>query len=331
MRHRPEVDHIEEEGMAYGEQVADLGWHLDRLDQLNLPLDSQYQPINSGEGVDLYILDSGINYDHEEFQGRAKYAGYDPVDNYYPRDPAQLGRDCHGHGTHVASLAGGATYGSAGKVNLFSVRVLDCNNRAPWSIVLDGLDYTAKMINRRKRLAVVSMSLGGNMQQSANNASTAIYKSGVPVIVAAGNSRLDACRFTPAGAVGMITVGGTTKSDNLYAFSNMGRCVDIFSPGSRILGAGYSCRNCTTSLSGTSMATPIVSGIVAMNLQRYPLLNPDEMLKLLINQSAKNVLDMHSSGLTDELVGATPNRLVQTNGENARAHDKNHKPFTLSY
>ena len=67
--------------MASGDQVPALPWHVDRTDQRGLPLDGLYQPIGDGEGVDVYIFDSGVNYRHEEFENRAKYAGK----RYYKR------------------------------------------------------------------------------------------------------------------------------------------------------------------------------------------------------------------------------------------------------
>ena len=106
----PGVDYVEEEGLAVGTQSIPE-WHLDRLDQVPPTLDHAYWPIGDGRGVDVYILDSGIHYEHEEFEFRAKYAGRDPTDDYNianfaedERPERQYGRDCHGHGTHVASL-----------------------------------------------------------------------------------------------------------------------------------------------------------------------------------------------------------------------------------
>ena len=299
--------------MAYGEQVADLPWYLDRLDQPSLPLDYQYQPIGDGEGVDVYIVDSGINYQHYEFQHRAKYAGYDAVDNHYPQRKSQNGSDCHGHGTHVASLAGGVKYGSAKKANLFSVRVLDCNNRAPWSVVLDGLDYAARLIRDRKRPAVVSMSLGGNRQLAANAAVTYLTRLGVPVVVAAGNQGKNACDTSPAGAPTAITVAATCSNDCLYRATNLGSCVDIFAPGCNVEAAGHSCKNCTKVLSGTSMAAPLVAGVVAIHLQRQPFLTPNDILQRLTNSSSKNVICFE--GVSNKLSEDTPNKLLQVPGE----------------
>ena len=159
----PEIDYIEEETMATG---AQLPWHLDHIDQWSRPHDQFYHPIGDGEGVDIYILDTGVDYNHNEFENRAKYAGYDPMDVY--RSDARIGTDCNGHGTHIASIAAGRTYGVAKKANIYSIRVLDCDNSGAWSTVLEGMDYAAQVIEERGRLAVVSMSLGGNKTQTVS-------------------------------------------------------------------------------------------------------------------------------------------------------------------
>ncbi len=301
--------------MAFGSQDPYLPWHLDRIDQNKGPRDYQYNPQKNGEGVDVYVLDTGINYDHEEFERRAKYGGYDAVDDYYDDEPPQKGRDCQGHGTHVSSLVGGKTFGTAKKVNLYSVRVLDCYNFAPWSIVIAGMDYVAKRMIEQKRPMVVVMSLGGPHQPAANEAVKNLNLLGAIVVVAAGNGKKDACITSPAGSEYSITVGATNETDELYwngSGTNYGTCVDIFAPGEFILAANHSCVNCTKVLSGTSMATPMVAGIIAMYLQDQPLLNTTEVKLKLQNQSVTDVIDF--SSFTDEAKASTPNRLVQAHG-----------------
>ncbi len=310
---------MEEEQLAFGTQDPNLPWHLDRIDQPHvLPRDYQYGPQNKGAGVDVYILDTGINYDHLEFQRRAKYGGYDPVDEYYGE--SREGRDCQGHGTHVSSLVGGKTFGTARQVNLFSVRVLDCTNFAPWSVVLDGLDFVAKVKKEKKRPMVVVMSLGGGFQAAANEAIQNLHDMGVVVVVAAGNGRDDACMYSPSSSEYAITVAGSNGTDSLYSITNFGKCIDIFAPGDRILGANYSCINCTMHLSGTSMATPMVAGVAAMYLNEQPLLSPSEVKEKLMSESIKNELDFSQLILdveSDEAslaIELTPNRLLQTKG-----------------
>lgn len=256
-------------------------------------------------------MDTGIFYEHEEFGNRAKFAGLDPMDMFLGEN--KTGRDCDGHGTHVASNAAGIKYGTANKANIYSVRVLGCNRRAPWSVILEGMDYAMRVIPTRGRPAVVSMSLSGSYTQSVNEAVQALYKIGVPVVVAAGNDASDACMLSPASSPNAITVAGSAKGDRLYSKTNYGPCVDVFAPGRNVLGAHYKCSDCLRYKSGTSFAAPLVSGAVAIMLQRQPRLTPDQILDQLISLSTKDSLDFDIIPVTFN--SSTPNRLLFIPGE----------------
>ena len=110
----------------------------------------RYEPEGNGEGVDIYILDTGIEYSHSEFGGRAQYGGYDAIDDL--ERTSMRGRDCHGHGTHCAGIAAGYTSGVAKNANIYSVRVLDCNSFGSYRGIILALDYVAQ--RHRNKLAL---------------------------------------------------------------------------------------------------------------------------------------------------------------------------------
>ena len=236
------------------------------------------------------------------------YTGYDPCDSYFGTN--HKGLDCNGHGTHVASLACGKQYGVAKKANCYSVRVLNCSNSAPWSVIIDGLNSAATNITNKnpRRPAIISMSLGGPYTISVNNVSSNIVNMGIPIIAAAHNFGVDACDYSPASAPGVITVASSAQGDHASFFTNGGSCVNIFAPGSDIIAADYKCSGCTISFSGTSMSTPLVSGVVALYLQEQPYLAPFEIEQKLTEDCLKNVLDY--TYLQDSLRNTTPNCLL---------------------
>lgn len=313
----PAVDYIEEEGFAVGTQEDHVAWHLDRLDQILPTLDHAYNPIGDGAGVDVYILDSGINYEHQEFEYRAKYAGLDPTDDYLTLSPSQRlnGRDCHGHGTHVASLCGGRNFGTAKKATLYSVRVLGCNNAGPWSVVLAGIEHAVTQAEASHRPSILSMSFSGDRYNVVNNAVSYALSRGVHAIMAAGNGGTDSCARSPAGTVGGIAVAGTRQGDGLYSSgpgTNFGTCVSIFAPGQRVLGADRNCNNCSKFLSGTSMSAPLVSGLAAILLGREPMLSPAQLRTRLLDASIKDVVNFE--GMPANFRNITPNRLATIPG-----------------
>lgn len=265
-------------------------WGLDRIDQRNLPLDQSFSSSATGKGVTVYIMDSGILTDHQEFQGRASL-GYDPTGEFL--------QDCLGHGTHVAGIVGGATTGVARDVKLVSVKVLGtydpdlpCENRGAYSQWIDALDWIAA---NALRPAVVNMSLQGGKSAGLNVALDNVYYSGIPVIVAAGNFAKDASLYSPASAEKAFTVGASASTDQRAGFSNFGDAVKLFAPGENILSASINSTSSFTYNSGTSMSSPYTVGVAALFLETNPTASPQQIYDFLMETSTKNKIALSGS------------------------------------
>ena len=268
-------------------------WGLDRIDQRNLPLDGQFTVHGTGAGATAYILDTGIDYGHSEFGGRA-VPGYDVIGD------GRGGSDCAGHGTHVAGTVGGATYGVARQATLVSVRVLDCQGNGTLAGIIAGMDWVAQHAHQP---AVANASLGGAYSPALNEAADALSDSGVLPVVAAGNENQDACNVSPASAPRVLTVGATTQTDGIATFSNYGPCVSLFAPGQDIVSAKLG--GGSVAKSGTSMASPHAAGVALLYKAAHPDADALSVADALMGDATADVL--HGQH-------AQPNRLLYTDG-----------------
>jgi subtilisin family serine protease len=175
--------------------------------------------------------------------------------------------DCNGHGTHVAGTVGGTTYGVAKGVSLVAVRVLNCSGSGTTSGVIAGINWVTS--NHTTGKAVANMSLSGSVSTSLDTAVKNSVVDGVVYAVAAANNNRDACKFSPARVPEAITVGATTSTDARASYSNYGKCLDLFAPGSSITSAWYTSNSATNTISGTSMASPHVAGVAALYLEGH--------------------------------------------------------------
>ncbi|MFD8790467.1 S8 family peptidase [Streptomyces vinaceus] len=273
-----------------GTRAPSSSWGLDRIDQKELPLDNSFSTEGNGAGVTAYILDTGIDYAHDEFGGRATF-GYDAIGD------GRLGADCQGHGTHVAGTVGGKTYGVARKANLVSVRVLGCDGKGTWSGIIAGMDWVAK---NAKQPAVMNASLGGDLSKAVNDAADAVTDAGVLPVVAAGNSSVDACNVSPASAGKVLTVAASNQYDEETSFSNYGRCVTLYAPGEAIVSAKLG--GGSVALDGTSMAAPHVAGVAALYKQAHPTATPEDINEYLDQESTKDLLKNLSPASPDKLL-----------------------------
>jgi subtilisin family serine protease len=259
----------------------DAPWGLDRTDQRAQPLNRKYSYTATGSGVTAYVIDSGIRMTHVEFGGRAT-TGFDAVDG-------GSANDCFGHGTHVAALIGGKTYGVAKRVRLKAVRVVDCVGYATWSTVIAGVDWVVAD-HKSGEPAIANMSLGGARNTALDDAVKAAIADGVRVVAAAGNSSADACNASPAGVAGVVTVAASTQTDAWATFSNGGACVDIAAPGVKILSAWKTSDTATAVLTGTSMSAPLVAGAGARYLETNPLATNQQFTSALKQTATSGIL-----------------------------------------
>lgn len=299
---QPEIDYVEQDGMAHiadyfdGKPAAAVApgkprdgacttqegatWGLSRTSKVELGIDGKYSYELDGSGVYSYIIDTGVYWQHNDFEGRASWGA-----NFVDGDNT----DGNGHGTHCAGTVGGATYGMAKRTRIIGVKVLSAGGSGSWSGVIDGINWVANDGTRRP--ATANLSLGGGYIQSVNDAlDAAVLHGRVVMVAAAGNNNGDTCNFSPASAPEAVAVGASNNQDHKASFSNHGTCMHLFAPGQAITSTWIGNPDADNTISGTSMAAPHVCGMAAKYLTTRPTDPPSMVKTWLISTASGNLL-----------------------------------------
>lgn len=286
--------------------------HLARLSQEEKlgygSFDFIYNSSMTGKHVNAYVIDSGVFIQHPEFEGRARH-GID-LTGEGPGDE-------NGHGTHVAGLIGSKTYGVAKSANIIEVKALDKTGSGSLSTIIAAIEFAVNDRKKEEVPGVANLSLGSIRNKILNKAVQAAFETGLVIVAAAGNSNVNACMSSPASAKSAITVGAIDdRSDTLASFSNWGKCVDIFASGTYVASLNIKDEKKAQLLSGTSMASPIVTGLVSTLLSLG--MSPFDIKDEILNMAIKNRIPKSSLLLRRK----TPNRIayngLEGNGDNDR-------------
>ncbi|TPX66617.1 hypothetical protein SpCBS45565_g04385 [Spizellomyces sp. 'palustris'] len=305
--------------------VDPINWGLDRITQIFVDGKAITTPLNrtyifpwtsTPNDVDVYVLGSGIQISHSEFVGRNM-----SFDINFTGDG--IDADCFGHDTHVASTIVGATTGvarDATGIRVHAVKVLDCAGAGYMSVVMQGIQYVidqhnAKVAGGGTNKTVINMSLSGYKLDSANALVDIATSIGILVVVSAGNEAIDSCADrSPASAATALTVAASTPGDAQAWFSSWGTCVNIYAPGTDILGAGIGPTNSSLVYkTGTSMSAPMVTGVAAVWLSNGWVGAVDQyrvhdLLQGLLDTSLKGVISNPTGGTHNRLLNLSPCR-----------------------
>ncbi|KAJ7250761.1 serine protease [Mycena rebaudengoi] len=304
LRADPEVASIEEDGIMHALATVtqtdavlliNLFSNLQLTPIPTLALGSQpytYDDEAAGNGVDVYIVDTGVFTAHSQFEGRARwgatFGGYADADG-------------NGHGTHCAGTVAGFQFGVAKKANIIAVKILSDGGSGSVSDIVAGLSWVSTEAAASGRPSIVSMSLGGGASAALDSAVAALTASGVHVVVAAGNSNVDAANTSPARAPSAITVGASTIADARASFSNFSAIVDVFAPGLGVTSSWIGSTTATNNISGTSMATPHVAGVAAYLISLNGNSSPAELSATIQGLSVKGALTGIPTGTINDL------------------------------
>lgn len=305
---------------------SDVDWNIRYLNISSINDDATAD--DSDDRVLVYIVDTGTRQDHEAFSQSNPNNNSNNSRSSSSRSRVLAGHsathlaqargweDCHGHGTHVSSIAAGnLPHGIAHQASIVPVAIFGCNGQGSLMDLIEGVNWIIQDLSSRqstkKIRAVVNLSLQTQHSTIIDLLMEELWRAGVLIVVAAGNSRgggRDACDYSPASSTRVIAVGALTQDlSSIMSSTNLGSCVDLYVPGQNIWGAWPLTTNHYASMSGTSQAAPHVTGLAALLWHRYPALTRDVLHAFLLTTAIRSipVLDLYSVN-TSTYVSALP-------------------------